>query len=122
MTTGEIFGAFSNQERNHIWQNLCSNTTDRLVPSLFMFFENLKYIKGPADCMKCLVGAKRRTTIRSVLEDVFFALEQLTGSCLVQMSRSKFISAEASDRFDILYRQLWLCAFREYWDIPKSVH
>jgi hypothetical protein len=121
MSTGEIFKAFNEDEKESIWKNLWSETTDRLVPSLFMFFENLKYIKGPADCMRRLIGTKRRTTIRSVLEDTFLQSEPPSGSCVIQMSRNQSASIEVSDRFDILYRQLWLYAFREYRDIPETV-
>src|SRR5688572_10634400 len=65
---GEILSAFNDRERDSIWARICSETNDRLVPSFYAFFENLKYLKGPADCMKMLVRPKPRQTIFEAIE------------------------------------------------------
>lgn len=53
MLSGEIFGNFSQHEREGIWIRLQS--FKGLVPSLFEFFENAKCLEAWADCVKWLV-------------------------------------------------------------------
>jgi hypothetical protein len=43
--SGQILGAFSERDREDIWTRVLSATVDRLVPSLFSFFEDLNYLK-----------------------------------------------------------------------------
>lgn len=119
---GELLGAFNGHEQDAIWEKICSATTDRLVPSLFSFFEDLKYLKGPTDCMKRLVRPKRGETIFSALESAFLDSTLPAGRCPVQVSRTtlQFVRVNAEDRLDLLYRQLWLMAFREYRDMPNE--
>jgi len=40
----QIFGAFRGQDREDIWNKLCS--INCLIPSLFTFFEDLKYLQA----------------------------------------------------------------------------
>lgn len=119
---GDVFQAFNSDERKEIWSRICSKTKNSLVPSLFQFFENLKYLKGPADCMKMLINPKRRDTIQSALEDAFSGFDNPTDACAVQIGRHKFKYArvDPDDRFSILYRQLWLFAFREGMGMEKE--
>ncbi|EGY18599.1 uncharacterized protein VDAG_09125 [Verticillium dahliae VdLs.17] len=119
---GMIFKAFTDQERESIWINLCEATKDCLTPSLFGFFENLKYLQGPSDCMKLIVRPRRRETIQSALEEVFSEPLPPAVGCPVQTSNASFKIAHpcVSDQLDIMYRQLWLFALREYRDMPKQ--
>lgn len=122
--SGEIFTNFNEQERVTLWTRLFLASTDCLVPSLFGFFENLKYLHAMADCMKRLVHPGSKETIQSVLESGFSSAEQ-GDACLVQVSSSsvKSVPANSADQFDLYYRQLWLNAAREYRDMlaePKK--
>jgi hypothetical protein len=54
---GRIFGAFTEQEREAVWRQLLAVSTDRLIPSLSTFFEDVKYLRGPAASVKQLVEA-----------------------------------------------------------------
>ncbi|KAH6883889.1 hypothetical protein B0T10DRAFT_410683, partial [Thelonectria olida] len=119
---GELLGAFNGHERDAIWSKLCSETTNCLVPSLFAFFENLKYLNGPADCMKRLIRPRHEETIFSALENAFIESRLPAGRCPIQVSRTtfRFARVNAADRLDLLYRQLWLMAFREYRDMPRK--
>uniref|UniRef100_L7JAH6 Uncharacterized protein n=1 Tax=Pyricularia oryzae (strain P131) TaxID=1143193 RepID=L7JAH6_PYRO1 len=103
---GDVFQAFNSDERKEIWSRICSKTKNSLVPSLFQFFENLKYLKGPADCMKMLINPKRKDTIQSALEDAFSGFDDPSDTCAVQIGRHKFKYAPVDpvDRFSILYR------------------
>ncbi|KAJ6437507.1 hypothetical protein O9K51_10066 [Purpureocillium lavendulum] len=120
--SGEILSAFGEREREAIWTRLCSATVDCLVPSLFGLFENLKYLRVAADCMKRLVHLESKETIRSGFESAFFDTDEAHQSCLIQTSRSSFKSTPARgwDKFDIAYKQLWLFALREYPDMPAE--
>jgi len=119
---GELFGAFDEKHRDEIWTRLCEMTRDFLVPSLFAFFENWKYLKGPADCMKRLIDVGRRETIHAALDEAFRDANHEETRCAIQLSASafKYIPASVSGRFDAIYRQLWLFAIREYMDMPPD--
>ena len=101
--SGAIFGAFSEQERKILWTKLCSATTDKVIPSLFGFFENLKYLQNAADCMKRLVHLESKETIRSAFETAFYDADGATEGCLIQVSPSRFGSVPivGVDRFDV---------------------
>ncbi|TAQ83758.1 hypothetical protein B7494_g7918 [Chlorociboria aeruginascens] len=45
LRSGQIFGAFDEQDREDIWSRLLSASVDSLIPSLFSFFEDLNYLK-----------------------------------------------------------------------------
>src|SRR5438045_8324504 len=59
LRTGQIFGAFDEQEREAIWIEVLRVSTDYLIPSLYSFFEDLNYLKGIADCVKRLITPKQ---------------------------------------------------------------
>lgn len=96
--SGKIFSNFNAQEREILWRELCSTTTECLVPSLFGFFENL-------------------TLYREFLDP-----SESNRGCLIQVSRSRFkyMPCTSADRFRLLYKQLWLFAVREYLDMPAK--
>ncbi|KAK9444878.1 slyX domain-containing protein [Metarhizium brunneum] len=121
--SGDILGPFSDMEREQIWSRLCSTTTESLIPSLQGFFENLKYIKLAADCMKRLVRLEGKDTIRHALENAYLDGDQSSEECLVQVSgpAMKLVRVSGIDNFDVLYRQLWLYAIREHADMPAEV-
>jgi Protein of unknown function (DUF3723) len=54
LSKGEIFSAFSNEERERIWNQL--RLIAGLVPSLFTFFKDLQYLQFCVDCMKRLIN------------------------------------------------------------------
>lgn len=58
---GEIFAEFSQPEREVIWGDLRS--VDGLIPSLFTFFKDLKYLIACAGCLKRLVRLLRQDTV-----------------------------------------------------------
>lgn len=69
LLSGQIFSAFSQQEREAIWVNLRS--IDGLIPSFFTFFEDLKYLSACADCLKQLVKLSCRDTLFTALQRKF---------------------------------------------------
>lgn len=69
LLSGEIFGAFTLEERQAIWEQLRS--FDGLIPSLFSFSEDVKYLLACADCMKRLIEDSSEKTIYEALDDIF---------------------------------------------------
>lgn len=117
---GDLFGAFDEAARERLWNNVCAATTDCLVPSLDAFFENIKYLRMAADCVKRLLRLGRKQTIRGALENAFC---RENNELLVETSPTTFKAIEKmdmTDYFDITYRQLWLYAFREFGDVPAE--
>ncbi|KJZ69361.1 hypothetical protein HIM_11243 [Hirsutella minnesotensis 3608] len=89
------------------------------LPSLYAFFENIKYLRVAADCIKRLLRLESKETIRCAFENAFC---EEGNECLIQTSNNTFkaVPADTADQFDTTYRQLWLCAFREYRDMPSE--
>ncbi|KAI1382530.1 uncharacterized protein F4822DRAFT_441841 [Hypoxylon trugodes] len=100
---GELFGAFTEEERSAIWTRLCALTTDCVVPSLYAFFEDRKWLEGPAICFKQLLNVKKGNTIRSALERAMVYERKPDGYGLTD-----------AQWLDFAYRALWLYAIREY--------
>ncbi|KAE8316023.1 hypothetical protein BDV41DRAFT_145516 [Aspergillus transmontanensis] len=119
---GEILSAFSGEQRQAIWSRIRAATVDCLVPSLSGFFDDLKHLKLVADSVKWLVRLERRETIWSALEYSFSDADHGNNLCLAQTSSSSFRSVSGSDIdwFDVAYRVLWLCALREYLEMPAE--
>ena len=93
LKSGKIFGAFSEQGRETIWAEVCRRTKDRLVPSFSAFFEDLNWLKEPADCVKRLMHLSPRDTILSALEKrVFSGINQRAGQYLIQRPNYTFVS------------------------------
>jgi hypothetical protein len=68
---GQILSAFSERDREDIWSRVLSATVNRLVPSLFSFFEDLNYLKNVADGMKRLFPLLPDGTVSSAMEDAY---------------------------------------------------
>ncbi len=117
---GEIFGAFSEQERVAIWGRL--QAVDGLIPSLFTFFEDVKYLEACANCVKRLVSLSSRDIVSIALEKAFCDANQRADRTVIQVTESSFTSSPASlaDRVDLSYRQLHAYAMRHYLQMPRE--
>jgi hypothetical protein len=112
---GTIFGAFSESERVSIWTKLLAVSADRLIPSLHSFFEDVRYLRGPAKCVKRLMPPSCRTLKSSVS-----SVEPHRDVCMVQVSEMELEvrSGNIEVLCDIRYRTAWLSAMRNWVDIP----
>ena len=119
---GQIFGAFNEQEREEIWGRVLAVSQGRLIPSLFSFFKDLNYLQGPAECMKRLVVLRNNESLSHALKHRVFNVESGKNSYIVQQSHLKFITrpGNIADQVDIGYRQLWMCAMRDYLEISPQ--
>jgi hypothetical protein len=120
--SGQILGAFSERDREDIWSRVLSATVDRLVPSLFSFFEDLNYLKNVADGVKRLFPLSPRGTVSSAIEDAFSDANHRAGQCVVQESESScvFRPGSLADRVDLGRRQIWMFAMRDYPQMPAE--
>lgn len=85
---GDMFGAFSLEERMKIWAKLY--TIEGFVPTLWSFFENFNYIKACAECVKCMVKMPSRTTLFGAMEKIFVANSQRKDKTIVQEAEGVF--------------------------------
>ncbi|KAH7111361.1 hypothetical protein B0J11DRAFT_543704 [Dendryphion nanum] len=117
---GQILGAFSERDREAIWSRVLSTTVDRLVPSLFSFFEDLNYLRIIADSVKQLFPPLPRGTFSSAIEDAFSDTNHRAGQCVIQESESSdvFRLGSLADRVDLGARQIWMFAMRNYPQMP----
>jgi len=81
LLSGRIFSAFSQQDREAIWHELCA--IEGLIPSLFTFFEDIKYLQATADCVKRLIKLSPRDTVFTALEDCFSDVNQTSDQCII---------------------------------------
>jgi hypothetical protein len=111
---------FSQQEREAIWSE--SRSIDYLIPSLFTFFEDLKYLRACADCLKRLVKLSRRKTVRTALGQKFPYVEEAGDEYVLEVAESTIVdrSGRAVDRLDLRYRHLWAFAMRHYPEMPTD--
>ncbi|KAH8799664.1 hypothetical protein F5884DRAFT_758143 [Xylogone sp. PMI_703] len=118
--SGKIFGAFDEQDREDLWRRVLSASVDRLIPSLFSFFEDLNYLKNVADCVKRLVPLSPRSTISAALEGAFTDANQRAGQCMIQESESTCVPRPGglADRVDLGQRQIWMNAMRDHPQMP----
>lgn len=119
---GEIFGKFNQQERELIWSEIPCVSTDRLIPSLFTFFEDSNYLQGLADCIKQLVQLSDGDSLSAALRKHYSGIHQADSQCTIQQSESVFISRPGSlkDRVELGGRQIWAGAMRKYISIPMQ--
>jgi hypothetical protein len=122
MKTGRIFGAFTKQERESIWEELCAVSTYRLIPSLFTFFEDAKYLHGPAECVKQLMDVSNNDHTPRTLKHSFSGANQKEGICMFQVSESQLEArpGNVDDQLDLGYRQVWMTALQSYYDMPSQ--
>ena len=69
MLKGAIFSNFTRDERKRIWGEVLG--FKGLVPSVYAFFVNYKYVKAYVNYIKRLTGPYLGETVFTVLERVF---------------------------------------------------
>ena len=118
---GEIFGAFSEAARVEIWARL--QTLDYLIPSLFTFFEDVKYLELCANCVKWLLTVSPRDTVLAALQRTFSDTNQKPRRAMIQVTESDFIyrPANIADQVELGCRQLYLYAMRHFPSMPNEL-
>lgn len=123
--SGQAFAEFNEDERRIIWSRM--QNFDGLIPSLYTFFEDFKYLESCAHCIKRLFGPSS-SSIRETMSSMFIPCleEGLLGSesadCIIQTAESTFRRQHATDmeRLETAYLQMWLYAMRHYPLMPPD--
>ncbi|ELR06849.1 hypothetical protein VC83_03930 [Pseudogymnoascus destructans] len=114
LVSGQIFSGFNLEGRETIWSNL--RIISGLIPSLYTFFEDLKYLEACAGSMRHLVMPSPKHTMRSALNNIFFGTNQL----VIQEAHSTYSTqlGKCSKNWHFTYPQLWLFTMRDYPGLP----
>lgn len=122
LSSGRIFGTFGESEREEIWERVCAVSQDCLIPSLFTFFEDIKFLRSAAACIRRLMHLSKGNSVTKRLTQLFADSNQKTDQCVIQVSNTTYaeVPGNAVIRLDLGCRQLWLAAFREYRDLPAE--
>ncbi|KAJ5443130.1 hypothetical protein N7445_004243 [Penicillium cf. griseofulvum] len=122
--SGQAFAEFSDEERRIIWSRI--QNFDGLIPSLYTFFEDFKYLEACAHCVKRLCGPIDMSIWRT-MSSIFPPSEEGTATSgaadsLIQTSESTFRRQPATDmeRLETGYLQIWLYAMRHYTLMPPD--
>lgn len=123
--SGQAFAEFSDEERRIIWSRM--QNFDGLIPSLYTFFEDFKYLDACAHCTKRLCGPIDMSTWRT-MSSIFIppseegAATSGAVDSLIQTSESTFRRQQLTDmeRLETGYLQIWLYAMRHYTLMPPD--
>lgn len=129
MGRGKLFPLLKDERiRGVILHNILA--TKRIIPSLFTFFEDLKYLEPLANSMKKLIEPMKRSAKTSVYREFqrIFTIPatQPIGShdelVELQLSEGEFGSSHGSlrQKMEFGYRQLWMYAMRHFPDLVSS--
>jgi hypothetical protein len=115
MHNGTLFSSVQDaQTRAEILQNILA--VERIIPSIFTFFEDLKYLEPLANAMKGLIGRSQaaKASVYREFQHAFAATDN--GSLKIEISEGIFRSANGSlpTQMEIGYRQLWMYAMRHF--------
>ncbi|KAI9855635.1 MAG: hypothetical protein M1813_009681 [Trichoglossum hirsutum] len=118
LDNGELFPEISQEQRRTIGNNLCKVSV--LIPSIYTFFEDVKYLKPCMNIIKRLVGAPFAGTVCRTVKRNFSGVNQEEGKYLYEFSESRFNSERGglADQKKWGYRQLCLYAMRNF---PKMI-
>ncbi|KAF1363093.1 hypothetical protein EJ07DRAFT_104137 [Lizonia empirigonia] len=116
MRSGDLFPSQKNENvRQDLETNICSYPG--VIPSLWTFFETLKYLEPICEILRKLLGGKVRRTIRASLRGYYFAPEQTvvqaSGTTDVQLTAA--LSKEEAAR--VSYIELWIFCARHFDDL-----
>ncbi|KAH7112735.1 hypothetical protein EDB81DRAFT_670705, partial [Dactylonectria macrodidyma] len=120
LKSGHIFGNFPESQKAELWFRVCAASRDHLIPSLFTFFEDRKFLNSAADCIKRIADVGPKNTVTSRLVQMFTDTRQESNQCIVQVSDTAYtiIPGNPATRFDVGCRTLWLLGFREFKELP----
>ena len=109
---GEIFSAFNLDRRMEIWAKL--QAWEGLIPTLWTFFEDFKYLQACAYWVKRLVKVPPRGTLYTAMARSFSEMNQKRGKCIIQEAESVFTfrSSTTQNRVALHYRQVFLYIMR----------
>ncbi len=90
LLSGQIFSTFSQEECKVIWGEL--HSINYLIPLLFTFFKDLKYLSTCADSLKWLVKLLYRDTVSTALQQKFSYANQTGNQYILKVAESTFVN------------------------------
>jgi hypothetical protein len=117
--TGQLFPLIrNNTDRQQIWQNI--RRVDKLITTLYTFFEDVKYIEEPARILwQLLPPTEDKQSLRTRMSAIFSTSLLRDGHCFIQESEDQYreVRGSSADQLELGYRHLWLMAWRECFDM-----
>ncbi|CAG8416235.1 unnamed protein product [Penicillium salamii] len=116
--SGQVFGAFNEHERTAIWSRL--ESFHGIIPSLYTFFEDFKYLEACSHCVKQIFNVPA-VSIKDTMKHSYTPKPTAENLFPVQDSEKSFSyhRIDLNECFDMAYRQIWLFAMRNYLLIPR---
>ncbi|KAM3533700.1 hypothetical protein MY4038_003015 [Beauveria bassiana] len=118
----ELFSNIPEQHRDGFWDRTLENSRVGLIPSLFTFFEDRKFLHRVSESMRYILDVNGRIGVVGALSSAFqnSANDSTMEPCTIQWSDYHFttIPGNQTTRKALGARQLWLYAFREYENLP----
>ena len=116
-----MFGNFTEQQRRTLWTNICNASRTCLIPSLYTFFEDRKFLAEAATCMRAIVDTDKGT-IATALQRMFQGDVERADRCTVQISDTSFgvVPGDPGLQKELAEHQLWLAAFRNCKEISTK--
>jgi hypothetical protein len=116
MRNRELFSSEPNDDiRKKMLDNICNHSG--IIPSIWTFFETLKYLEPICEALKKLIGGKIKQSIRASLKGCYFApaktVVQVSGSRDMELDTDLNIAQVAS----IPYVELWAFCARHFDDL-----
>ncbi|KAH7364008.1 hypothetical protein BKA65DRAFT_532668 [Rhexocercosporidium sp. MPI-PUGE-AT-0058] len=113
---GAIFGDFTRQEREAIWQNILEFRG--IIPSLSTFFKDVHLLQACVNSISWLVTVARDQTVFSALAEAYTQRD----TQLVQTSATtvRFETGSRSYCLRLAYLGLFAIAMRDNKDLPKA--
>ena len=120
METGKIFAQVLDPTlRKTITNSICA--IDRLIPSLWTFFEDVERLEPCARAVRMLLDLQDESTTYKALRATFFGGNREQQRPIRQDGENHFVQIEEGDKdhFEFSYKQLWIYAMRHF---PNLVH
>lgn len=118
MTSGRIFNFVTDTAmKEKIIQNILK--IDRIIPSLYSFCEDTKYLEPCAIAIKKLLGPRSRDTIKLNLRNSFIGSQLGQELFLRQDGEHRYVHVKGNQEaeFEFNYKQLWMYAMRHFPDL-----
>ncbi|KAI9147309.1 Cytochrome P450 monooxygenase FSL4 [Paramyrothecium foliicola] len=122
LLTGKILGGIPEPKKQELWERMCNASRTCLIPSLFTFFEDRKFLACAAETLRHIFDVKPGNTLTCTLEGSFTDINQKSDRCKIQVSSRLFatIPGDKEVRKDLGIQQLWLAAGRDHNELPPE--
>jgi predicted nucleic acid-binding Zn-ribbon protein len=118
MSEGVLFPRLNNEQKlRHIWSNVLKVKCP--IPTLFTFFEDIKWLMPLVKIMKRLLGKKFKGTVGKAMAQNFSGVNQSEEEVKVRETESTFRSYRGTltDQVRLGVFQLWLFLARKFTDM-----